>query len=93
MRSPKGHLLAHSSALMHGGHPISSGVRYILVAFCTIDPTYVGWASRFYEHVLDAIDPDDEAGAAEPGARAQLPSGLLTASGPEYRKALDAVRG
>ena len=28
LRSPKGHLLAHSSALVHGGHPISSGVRY-----------------------------------------------------------------
>jgi|TARA_B110001469_G_C9456910_1_gene230467 hypothetical protein len=27
LRSPKGHLLAHSSALVHGGHPISSGVR------------------------------------------------------------------
>jgi hypothetical protein len=27
IRSPKGHLLAHSSALMHGGHAISSGCR------------------------------------------------------------------
>jgi hypothetical protein len=27
LRSEQGHLLAHSSALMHGGHPISTGVR------------------------------------------------------------------
>lgn len=27
LRSEQGHLLAHSSALMHGGHPIISGVR------------------------------------------------------------------
>jgi hypothetical protein len=29
VRSPKGHLLAHASALMHGGHAITSGCRYI----------------------------------------------------------------
>jgi hypothetical protein len=29
VRSPKGHLLAHASALMHGGHAISSGCRYV----------------------------------------------------------------
>ena len=61
LRSPKGHVIAHSSALMHGGHPTTKGVRYILVAFCTIAPEYAGWASRFYEHVNQKVDPGDEA--------------------------------
>ena len=77
---------------MHGGHPISSGVRYILVAFCTIDPAYMGWAASWYEHVQDVIDPGDEDGKPqEKDARARLPGGLLTASGPDYRKALGTV--
>ncbi|KAK3260545.1 hypothetical protein CYMTET_30496 [Cymbomonas tetramitiformis] len=53
LRSPQGHLLAHSSALLHGGHPITSGVRYILVAFVTVEGTYSEWAYRFYEDVRD----------------------------------------
>ena len=59
LRSPKGHLLAHSSALVHGGHPISSGVRYILVAFCTIDPAYARWAYALSEHVQAVVDPGE----------------------------------
>jgi hypothetical protein len=31
LRSEQGHLLAHSSALMHGGHPITSGVRCVTI--------------------------------------------------------------
>ena len=42
--SKKGHILAHN-ALMHGGHPISKGVRYLLVAFVSADPLYRPWAS------------------------------------------------
>ena len=88
LRSPKGHLLAHSSALMHGGHAVSSGVRYILVAFCTIHPEHSEWASRFYAHVKDVIDPGDEDGnPPDPNAR-PLPRGLL-AGGAAYRMALD----
>jgi len=85
LRSPKGHIVAHSSALMHGGHPTTSGVRYILVAFCTIAPEYYGWASRFYEHVLESVDPGDEAAFA----KRALPRGMLTA-GNEYRQARQA---
>ena len=85
LRSPKGHVIAHSSALMHGGHPTTKGVRYILVAFCTIAPEYAGWASRFYEHVNQKVDPGDEALVSE---RA-LPLGMLTA-GPVYRQARQA---
>lgn len=60
VRSQKGHILAHSSALWHGGHPITSGVRYILVAFVSIDADYADWAFRFYEHVRSVDDPDPE---------------------------------
>ena len=67
LRSPKGHIMAHSSALLHGGHPISSGVRYILVAFCTIDPAHLSWASRFYGYVQDVVDPGDEQEDDVPG--------------------------
>ena len=67
--------------------------RYILVAFCTIDPAYMGWAASWYEHIQDVVDPGDEHGRQhDKEARARMPSGLLTASGPEYRRALDAVR-
>ena len=85
LRSPKGHIVAHSSALMHGGHPTTRGVRYLLVAFCTIAPEYAGWASRFYEHVSERVDPGDEQAFA-PRA---LPHGMLTA-GPIYRQARQA---
>ena len=82
LRSPKGHIVAHSSALMHGGHPTTRGVRYVLIAFCTIAPEYAGWAARFYEHVNERVDPG-EVGDFAPRA---LPLGMLTA-GPVYRQA------
>ena len=85
LRSPKGHVLAHSSALMHGGHPTTRGVRYILVAFCTIAPEYADWASRFYEHVNERVDPGEE----QAFAPRSLPLGMLTA-GPVYRQARQA---
>ena len=56
----RGHVCAHASGVLHGGHPISSGVRYILVAFCTVDPAYMPWASRWFEHVKGIVDPGDE---------------------------------
>lgn len=58
---PKGHIIAHASALTHGGHPITAGVRYILVAFVTIDPAYLIWAQRFGDHVQH-IDDELRAG-------------------------------
>ena len=54
---------------MHGGHPISSGVRYILVAFCTVDPAYMRWAARWYEHVQGVVDPGEEEGQPEYGSQ------------------------
>ena len=69
LRSPKGHLLCHSSALMHGGHPISSGVRYILVAFCTVDPAWQPWAARFFDHVKGVVDPGEVEGQPEYGSQ------------------------
>jgi hypothetical protein len=61
LRSPQGHLLAHSSALMHGGHAITHGVRYILVAFVTVEPAYLQWAYSFYEHVKAEDEGSDDA--------------------------------
>ena len=58
IRSKKGHILAHSSALVHGGHPINAGVRYLLVVFVSVDPLYRPWASSFYERVK-GMDPAD----------------------------------
>ncbi|KAJ1453289.1 hypothetical protein M885DRAFT_524688 [Pelagophyceae sp. CCMP2097] len=52
VRSDNGHVLAHASGLLHGGHPITGGVRYILVAFCIVRD-YPNFAYRFYEHVRD----------------------------------------
>ena len=33
----KGHVCCHASGVMHGGHPITSGVRYILVGFVILE--------------------------------------------------------
>lgn len=52
LRSDRGHVLTHASGLLHGGHPITGGVRYILVAFVILR-SYPNFASRFYEHVRD----------------------------------------
>jgi hypothetical protein len=46
----QGHMVSHASALLHGGHPISSGIRYILVAFVIVEG-YDTWSMRFYNQV------------------------------------------
>ena len=51
LKLPKGHILAHSSALMHAGHPIKSGVRYILVAFLSLEPRHKEWGKGLYEGI------------------------------------------
>lgn len=86
LRSPKGHVLAHSSALMHAGAEVKAGVRYILVAFCTIAPEYAGWARSFYEHVNGRVDPGEE----QAFTQRSLPLGMLTA-GRVYRQARQAT--
>lgn len=46
----QGHMVSHASALLHGGHAISSGIRYILVAFVIVED-YDSWSMRFYNEV------------------------------------------
>jgi len=46
----RGEILSHASALLHGGHGIISGKRYILVAFVIVEG-YDSWSMRFYNHV------------------------------------------
>ena len=58
VRSDRGHVLCHASGMLHGGHPITSGVRYILVAFVILKE-YANFAYRFYERVRD-MDPADK---------------------------------
>lgn len=41
----KGHVCCHASGVMHGGHPITSGVRYILVGFVIVEG-YQNWGAR-----------------------------------------------
>ncbi|KAK3281672.1 hypothetical protein CYMTET_10550 [Cymbomonas tetramitiformis] len=65
LRSRKGHILAHSSALMHGGHPIRSGVRYVLVVFVTVEPAYAEWAAEFYDNVRQHDGPEDHESTEE----------------------------
>ena len=48
----KGHVCCHASGVLHGGHPISSGTRYILVAFVIVEG-YQNWAMRFMKSVWD----------------------------------------
>lgn len=48
----QGHILAHASGVLHGGHPIDSGIRYILVGFVLIEG-YQNWAMRFMNQVWD----------------------------------------
>jgi hypothetical protein len=44
---PKGGMVSHASCLLHGGHTITRGLRYILVAFVIVEG-YDTWSLRFY---------------------------------------------
>jgi hypothetical protein len=44
---PKGGIVSHASCLLHGGHTITRGMRYILVAFVIMEG-YDTWSLRFY---------------------------------------------
>ncbi len=46
----QGEIVSHSSALLHGGHGITSGKRYILVGFVILEG-YDSWSMRFYNQV------------------------------------------
>ena len=45
-------MLAHASGMLHGGHPITSGTRYILVSFVVIQG-YQNYAMRLMKSVWD----------------------------------------
>jgi hypothetical protein len=49
----RGEVCCHASGVLHGGHPITSGVRYILVAFVILQG-YQNWAMRFMKMVWDS---------------------------------------
>ena len=46
----QGEIVTHASSLLHGGHGITSGIRYILVAFVIVEG-YDNWSMRFYNQV------------------------------------------
>lgn len=46
----QGMVLSHSSSLLHGGHGITRGRRYIMVCFVILEG-YDSWSMRFYNQV------------------------------------------
>ena len=48
----RGHVCSHASGVLHGGSPITSGIRYILVAFVIVEG-YQNWAMRYMKSVWD----------------------------------------
>jgi hypothetical protein len=46
----QGKVVSHASGLLHGGHGITRGKRYILVAFVILEG-YDSWSMRFYNDV------------------------------------------
>eukprot|EP00980_Cylindrotheca_fusiformis_P024382 scaffold11809_cov128-Cylindrotheca_fusiformis.AAC.21 len=46
----QGQVVSHSSALLHGGHGITAGKRYIMVGFVILEG-YDSWSMRFYNQV------------------------------------------
>lgn len=50
VRLERGEMVSHASGLLHGGHGITSGLRYILVAFVIVEG-YDSWSMRFYNKV------------------------------------------
>lgn len=52
IRIEKGEVVSHASGILHGGHGISSGRRYIMVCFVILEG-YDTWSMRFYNGVRD----------------------------------------
>lgn len=48
----EGQMVSHASGVLHGGHAITSGKRYILVAFVILEG-YDAWSMRFYNSIRD----------------------------------------
>jgi hypothetical protein len=50
IRIDEGEIVSHASGVLHGGHGITRGKRYILVAFVILEG-YDSWSMRFYNQV------------------------------------------
>jgi hypothetical protein len=50
VRINEGQIVTHASGILHGGHGITRGKRYILVAFVILEG-YDSWSMRFYNQV------------------------------------------
>mmetsp|Transcript_6370 Transcript_6370/g.9010 ORF Transcript_6370/g.9010 Transcript_6370/m.9010 type:complete len:286 (+) Transcript_6370:190-1047(+) len=46
----QGEVVSHASGVLHGGHGISTGKRYIMVCFVILEG-YDSWSMRFYNNV------------------------------------------
>jgi hypothetical protein len=52
IRIEKGEVVSHASGILHGGHGIRNGRRYIMVCFVILEG-YDTWSMRFYNNVRD----------------------------------------
>lgn len=52
IRIDQGEIVSHASGIMHGGHGITRGKRYIMVCFVILEG-YDSWSMRFYNNVRD----------------------------------------
>lgn len=50
IRIDQGQIVSHASGLLHGGHGITSGIRYILVGFVILEG-YDSFSMRFYNSI------------------------------------------
>jgi hypothetical protein len=50
VRIEQGQVVSHASGLLHGGHGITTGKRYIMVGFVILEG-YDSWSMRFYNQV------------------------------------------
>lgn len=50
IRLEQGEMVSHASGILHGGHGITQGKRYIMVAFVILED-YSSWSMRFYNQV------------------------------------------
>lgn len=50
IRIGEGEVVSHASGVLHGGHGITRGKRYIMVAFVILEG-YDSWSMRFYNQV------------------------------------------
>ena len=94
VHSRAGHLLTHASGVMHGGNPVWSGTRYILVVFCTYEEARrhrantTTWADAFTKAVttrdnalIHAAGGPESVGVVGAGLEDYAPAPPIAASG------------